>query len=62
MKRVSIQLIQTENVIALSELDKRRITLRKILDNWFMVVLICVLFFTGKVIIEQMAMFARAVG
>ena len=60
MKRISIQMAMSENVITLSEINKKRISLRKFFDNWVLIVAISLCLFTLRIAAEELAMKARA--
>lgn len=59
MKKNAGQTIMFEKMIVLSE-NKRRFSLKRILDNWLLVIFICVGVYTLRIAAEELAMKARA--
>lgn len=60
MKKISIQMAMSENVVTLSEINKKRVSLKKILDNWFILVAFVLGIYTVRIAAEELAMKARA--
>lgn len=59
MKKNAGQTIMFEGMVVLSE-NKRRFSLKKLLDNWILMIFICVGLYTLRVAAEELAMKARA--
>lgn len=48
-----------ENIIGLSEVGKKKLTVRKIVQNWPMVIFVSLALLTAKVAAEQLVMLIR---
>jgi 5'-3' exonuclease len=60
MKKNAGQTIMFEGMVVLSE-NKRRFSLKKLLDNWILMIFICVGVYTLRIAAEELAMKARAI-
>lgn len=59
MKKNAGQTIMFEKMMILSE-NKRRFSFKKLLDNWLLMIFICVGVYTLRIAAEELAMKARA--